>query len=203
MSDNGIKGFGKNWEESYCELEIDISKEYHQTEMQKMSTSRLLSTRSKGELSIQISMMNSEIRSEVSKSSNGGSILKEVSQANEITTFGEVTDAITKDISNKTTRHEKFKAHKQKLYKDAIMWKQIVRSEQIIDNSEQEANFSQLTTIFEESEKENETRHTATYDDNTKEVSTIATKDKSSMQTEFGTSYVNRNKVSSIFDSCS
>ena len=78
------------------------------------------------------------------------------------------------------------------------MWKQIVRSEQIIDNSEQEANLSQLTTIFEESEKENETRHTAIYDDRTKEASTIATKDKSSRQAKFGTSYVNRKK--GIFD---
>ena len=94
-----------------------------------MSTSKLLSTRSEGKLSIHTSVMSNEIRSEVRKASSGGSTLKEVSHINETATFGEITDEITKDISKKTVRHEKFKAHKQKLYKDAIMWKQIVKSE--------------------------------------------------------------------------
>ena len=67
-----------------------------------------------------------------------------------------------------------------------------------MDNSEQEANLCQLTTIFEESEKENETRQTAICDDRTKEASTVATKDKSSIQNKFGTSYVNGKR--GIFD---
>ena len=49
------------WEESYCEIDIDRSEEYHQTEMQKMSTSKLLSTRSKGKLGIHTSVMSNEI----------------------------------------------------------------------------------------------------------------------------------------------
>ena len=89
------------------------------------------------------------------------------------------------------------------------MWKQIVKSERIIDNSEQEANLSQLTTIFDESEKENEeeihnklknfveiqlkagkgitssnkyheTKYTAINNDRIREASPVTTKDKSS-----------------------
>ena len=133
----------------------------------------------------------------------GESIPKGVSHANETTAFGEVTGVITKEMNSKASRHEKFQAHKQKLYKDAIRWKQIVRSEQIIDNSKREASISQLTIIFEESEKETETRHTATYDDRNKEASTITTKNENNKQMKFGTGYVNGRKISSIFDSCS
>ena len=76
-----------------------------------------------------------------------------------------------------------------------------MRSEQIIDNSKREASISQLTTIFEESEKETETRHTATYDDRNKEASTITTKNENNKQMKFGTGFVNGRKISSIFDS--
>ena len=48
---------------------------------------------------------------------------------------------------------------------------------------EQEANPPQLATIFEESERDIKTEYTATYDENTEEVSTKATKDMNSMQT--------------------
>ena len=77
-----------------------------------------------------------------------------------------------------------------------------MRSEQIIDNSKREASISQLTIIFEESEKETETRHTATYDDRNKEASTITTKNENNKQMKFGTGYVNGRKISSTFDSC-
>ena len=95
----------------------------------------------------------------------GESIPKGVSHANETTAFGEVTGVITKETNSKASRHEMSQAYKQKLYKDVIRRKQIVRSEQIIDTNKREASISQLTTIFEECEKETETRHTATYDD--------------------------------------
>ena len=75
------------WEKSYCEIEIDRSEEDHQTVMQKMSTSKLLSTRSKGKLSIHTSVMSNEIRSEVRKASSGGSTIKEFSHINETATF--------------------------------------------------------------------------------------------------------------------
>ena len=172
------------------------------------------------------------MRSEVRKPSSGGSTLKEVSHVNEATTFGEFRDEITKDIGSKTIRHEKFKAHKQKLYKDAIMWKQIVKSERIIDNSEKEANLSRLMTISEESEKEDEeeihnktknnveihlkagegitssnryleTKHTEIDVDRIKEASTVTTEDKSSKQTKVGTSFFNGQEVFATFDSCS
>ena len=64
--------------------------------MQKMSTSKLLSTRSK--LSIHTSEMSNEIKSEVRKSSRRGSTLQEVSHINETATLREITDEITKDI---------------------------------------------------------------------------------------------------------
>ena len=99
------------WEESYCEIEVDRSNEYHQMETEKMSTTRLLSKLSKGIISTQKSTMSNEIRSEVRKASSGGSTIKEFSHINETATFGEITDEITKDIGNKTFRHEKFKAH--------------------------------------------------------------------------------------------
>ena len=83
-----------------------------------MSSSRLLSTRSKGKLSIQTSIMSNEMRSEVRKPSSGGSTLKEVSHVNETTTLEEFTDEITKDIGSKTIRHEQFKAHGASILKE-------------------------------------------------------------------------------------
>ena len=113
-----------------------------------------------------------------------------------------------------------------------LMWKQIVKSERIIDNSEKEANLSRLMTISEESEKEDEEeihnktknnveihlkaregitssnryherKHTEIKDDRIKEASTITTEDKFSKQTKVGTSYVNGQDVFATFDSCS
>ena len=78
------------WEEPYCEIEGDRSEEYHQTYIQKMSTSRLLSKRSKGMLSTQKSTMSNEIRSDVRKSSSGDSTLEEVSHVDENATVVEV-----------------------------------------------------------------------------------------------------------------
>ena len=106
-----MESTNSSWEKSYCEIEIDRSEEYHQTEMQKIITSKLLSTQPEGKLSIHTSVMSNEIRSEVRKASSAGSTLKEFSHINETSTFGEITDEITKDIGNKTFRHEKFKAH--------------------------------------------------------------------------------------------
>ena len=167
------------------------------------------------------------------KNQIGGNFVDSIhSHINETATFGEITDEITKDIGSKTIRHEKFKAHKQKLYKDAIMWKQIVKSERIIDNSEKEANLSRLMTISEESEKEDEeeihnktknnveihlktkegitsssryheTKPTERKVDRMKEASIRTTEDKYSKQTKIGTSYVNGQEVFATFDSCS
>ena len=41
-----VKFKSNSWEDSYDEREAERAKEYHQTDMQKMSTSKLLSTRS-------------------------------------------------------------------------------------------------------------------------------------------------------------
>ena len=78
------------------------------------------------------------------KVSSGISALKEYSHLDETPTSEEITKEIHKDIGNKTFRYEKFEAHEQKLYKDAIMWKQKVK---LIINSDKEANLSWLMTI--------------------------------------------------------
>ena len=240
------KSSSNHWEERYCEIEDDRSEGYHQTYMQKMNTSRLLSKQFKEVFGTQ----SSEVRSNARNLSSGVSIFKEdmgskeirhdilsskahedsnlkegsrieglstftdivetatvkevtnataknigskkikheecnnygesiprgESHANETTAFREVTGVITKETNSKASRHEISQAYKQKLYKDVIRRKQIVRSEQIIDNNKQEASISQLTTILEESEKETETRHTATYNDKNREASTTTTK---------------------------
>ena len=74
----------------------------------------------------------------------GESIPRGDSHANETKAFGEFMGIITKETNRKASRHEMSQAYKQKLYKDVIRRKQIVRSEQIIDNNKREASISQL-----------------------------------------------------------
>ena len=91
-----VKSSSNHWEESYYERENDRSKEYHQTNMQKISTSKLLSK-----------------RSGIRQSFDEDSTFKEVSQINKSTTFGEVKDEVTNAIGDNTIRHREVKTHKQ------------------------------------------------------------------------------------------
>ena len=65
-----------------------LKEEYHQMEMQKIITSKLLSTLSEGKLSIHTSVISIGIGSEMRKASSGISALKEHSHLDETLTFG-------------------------------------------------------------------------------------------------------------------
>ena len=56
------------------------------------------------------------------------SALKEHTHHDNTPTSEEIAKEIHKDIGNKTFRYKKVEAHEQKLYKDALMWKQRVNS---------------------------------------------------------------------------
>ena len=98
-----------------------LKEEYHQMEMQKIITSKLLSTQSEGKLSIHTSVVSNGIRFEGRKVPGGIFALKEHTHHDNAPTSEEITKEIHKNIGNKTFRYEKVEAHEQKLYKDVIM----------------------------------------------------------------------------------
>ena len=84
-----VKLKSDHWEDSYYTREADRTKEYHQANMHKMSTSKLLSEQSR-------------IRQLFDKDSK----FNEVSQIDKYTAIGEVEDGVTNTTGDITIRHE-------------------------------------------------------------------------------------------------